>query len=336
MPDFGPAGPCPICRTYGASLASHAHRDAYHLLCGNCGEHIICGSALAQLRADMATVEQVALRAHAVFKIKADVVISVDQLERLATTGKLPDAGECIDNLVLLLADASSPGTYVPMRLHTMKAAIGVAYEHAAQWVIDEALGMGLLERTIHDQAQDEFDAVYRLKLAGWTHRDKLLKNGHGSSHAFMAMDFNEADIRDFFSQHLQGAVRQTDFELRTTDHPGKTAGLIDNRMRVDLRTSRFVVCDLTHGNRGAYWEAGFAEGIGRPVFYICQRKVLADRTHKDHPHFDAAHQPIVAWDPTDPAPSLAELKAMIRATLPAEARMEDPAGDAGARPGQP
>ena len=324
MPDFAPGGDCPICRTRGASLASDAHRDAYHLQCGNCGEHIISGSTLAQLRADMANFEQVALRAHAVFKIGADVVISVDQLERLATTGKLPDAGECIDNLVLCLADASAPGTYVPMKLHTMKAAIGVAYDHAAQWVVAEAIGMGLLDKTVGDHAQDEFDAVYRLRLAGWKHRDKLLQDGHGSRHAFMAMDFNYVDIRDFFSQHLQVAVAQTGFELRTTDHPGKTADLIDNRMRVDLRTSRFVVCDLTHGNRGAYWEAGFAEGIGRPVFYICRKDVLASTDKDTRPHFDAAHQAIVAWDPADPAPGLAELKDMIRATLPAEATMED------------
>lgn len=150
------------------------------------------------------------------------------------------------------------------------------------------------------------------------------MRAGARSRHAFMAMDFNEDDIRDYFNQHLRGAVAQTGFQLRTTDHPGKTADLIDNRMRVDLRTSRFVVCDLTHGNRGAYWEAGFAEGIGRPVFYICRRDVR-DSTDKDtRPRFDAAHQAIVAWDSTDPAAGLAELKDMIRATLPAEATMED------------
>ena len=41
--------------------------------------------------------------------------------------------------------------------------------------------------------------------------------------------------------------------------------------MRVQIRASRFVICDLTHGNRGAYWEAGFAEGIGRPVIFVCE-----------------------------------------------------------------
>ena len=122
----------------------------------------------------------------------------------------------------------------------------------------------------------------------------------------------------------MRPAVKAAGFDLRTTNDDHKTAGSIDNRMRVELRTSRFVVCDLTHGNRGAYWEAGFAEGLGRPVFYLCRADVLKDRQHPDHPHFDTAHQLIIGWDPAAPAEGMAELKAVIRATLPAEAKMED------------
>ena len=99
---------------------------------------------------------------------------------------------------------------------------------------------------------------------------------------------------------HLQRAVAATGFDRRTTDHrpPGQD-------------------------NRGAYWEAGFAEGIGRPVIYTCRQDVRTSTDKDTRPHFDAAHQAIVAWDPADPAPGLAELKAMIHATLPAEARTD-------------
>ena len=49
-------------------------------------------------------------------------------------------------------------------------------------------------------------------------------------------------------------------------------AGLIDDRLRVEIRTSRFLIADLTHENAGAYWEAGFAEGLGKPVIYTCEK----------------------------------------------------------------
>lgn len=337
MPDFAPAGECPVCRTPGVQQASHATRDAYHLNCGNCGKHIISGTAMAQLKADMASPEQVALRAHGFFKIGAETIVGSEQLDRLGKTGDLPGASECIDNLLIHLATLGRPGQEVQMQARSLQAAVGAVSGDSTIWVLQEAAAAGLIQTEPFTQAESYLrPRKFLLTAAGWAHRASLMRAGAGSRHAFMAMDFNQADIRDYFSQQLQGAVAQTGFELRTTDHPGKTADLIDNRMRVDLRTSRFVVCDLTHGNRGAYWEAGFAEGIGRPVFYICRRDVLDSTDKATRPHFDAAHQAIVAWDPADPAPGLAELKAMIRATLPAEARMEDPAGDVGARPGQP
>jgi hypothetical protein len=59
-------------------------------------------------------------------------------------------------------------------------------------------------------------------------------------------------------------------------------------------------------------------------VFYTCRSNVLADRMHLDHPHFDTAHQLIIPWDRERLSAAMQELKNVIRATLPAEARMED------------
>jgi hypothetical protein len=75
---------------------------------------------------------------------------------------------------------------------------------------------------------------------------------------------------------------------------------------------------DLTHDNRGAYWEAGFAEGAGRPVIYTCKKG------HIPAVHFDRNHHLIVEWDPDDLPKTAARLKATIRATMPAEAKLTD------------
>ena len=39
------------------------------------------------------------------------------------------------------------------------------------------------------------------------------------------------------------------------------------------IRDAKFVIADLTHDNNGAYWEAGYAEGLGKPVIYICEKE---------------------------------------------------------------
>ena len=51
-------------------------------------------------------------------------------------------------------------------------------------------------------------------------------------------------------------------------------SGVIDNIMRVRIRDSAFVIADLTHDNRGAYWEAGYAEDLEKPIIYICEKRL--------------------------------------------------------------
>src|SRR5207248_916726 len=91
-------------------------------------------------------------------------------------------------------------------------------------------------------------------------------------------------------------AVRQCGFDLYRLDDRPK-AGVIDNRMRVEIRAAKFIVCDLTDENRGAYWEAGFAEGAQKPVFYTCEK----GKFEATKPHFDTEHMFTIRWDADDP-----------------------------------
>ena len=102
----------------------------------------------------------------------------------------------------------------------------------------------------------------------------------------------------------------------------GPRDGLIDVRLRLEISTSRFMIADLTHQNNGEYWEAGVAEGIGRPVIYTCRKNVFEDP--KTKPHFDTNHYLTVVWDPENPAAAAEQLKTVIRVTMPTEAALND------------
>jgi hypothetical protein len=152
--------------------------------------------------------------------------------------------------------------------------------------------------------------------MAGWL-RYEVLKQGHVESRrVLMAMQFGDADL-DYMVMHcFSPAVSRAGFELRTITEK-QPAGLIDDQLRVALRT---FVADLTHGNNGAYWEAGFAEGLGRPVIYTCRHLEWTKRAS----HFDTNHLVTVIWDIAKRAEAETKLTATIRATLPAEAAMTD------------
>jgi nucleoside 2-deoxyribosyltransferase len=134
-----------------------------------------------------------------------------------------------------------------------------------------------------------------------------------------MAMKFGDPELDGVVENCFKPAIARTGFVLnRLTD--GQPAGLIDDQLRVAIRTSRFLISDLTHANNGAYWEAGFAEGLGRPVIYTCRKAEWDERKT----HFDTNHLVTIIWDRDNLETAATNLTATVRATLPAEAKMTD------------
>ena len=106
-------------------------------------------------------------------------------------------------------------------------------------------------------------------------------------------MQFNEPDLESFVWDVVKPEVKDaTGYDLVDMRDVSK-AGIIDNIMRVRIRDAKFVIADLTHGNNGAYWEAGYAEGLGKPVIYICEKKKFESN---DGTHFDTNHCTTVIW----------------------------------------
>ena len=88
----------------------------------------------------------------------------------------------------------------------------------------------------------------------------------------------------------------------------------------MEIRASRFVVAEISQHNNGAYWEAGFARGLGKPVIYMYNKHI----GKSDRPHFDVGSDLYIPWEEDKPEKAADDLKAVIRATLFGEAVMED------------
>jgi hypothetical protein len=176
-------------------------------------------------------------------------------------------------------------------------------------------LAKGLAEEGYLYPRPSQYDNSVGLTFKGWRRYGELRRARVDSRLAFMAMPFGHDQLNQVFNA-FRTAVADTGFELRRIiDDP--PAGLIDDRLRVEIRKSRFMICELTNSNPGAYWEAGFAEGLGRPVIYSCEKSFFdAKQTH-----FDTNHCHTVLWVPEDLANAATRMKASIRATLPTEAK---------------
>jgi hypothetical protein len=315
--EAGSPDACPLCQTTLGQVPLASGTDAWLIQCRNCGHHRFSGTVTRMLGRERLDPIERAVLAHQINRLAHETTVTSEMVTRWRADPRLPDAMERIDLLVLYFASTHRPGERLSVPLADLRARLGCEDSAATHWVFAQAAGMGYVG---HEATSDR----HTLTARGWQRYRELMREGAGSTVAFMAMKFGDAELDTLFAQHLVPAVAATGFELRTVAGDHKTAGSIDNRMRVEIRTSRFMLCDLTHGNRGAYWEAGFAEGLGRPVIYLCRRDVLHDRAHVDHPHFDTAHQLITPWSPSTVEDDMAELKAVIRNTLPTEAKMQD------------
>ena len=68
------------------------------------------------------------------------------------------------------------------------------------------------------------------------------------------------------------------------------------------IRESRFLILDITDPNYGAYYEAGYALGLGKEVIICCSSDVFnKDYTNVENakyikPHFDILQKQVLIW----------------------------------------
>jgi hypothetical protein len=218
------------------------------------------------------------------------------------------------------------PGTPAPLNFEAYGAQMGVASIEGFKFVVDALIAQGLVEGRKVDWVETggptHVSGAYfaNLTMKGWARFEELSRQGGVGTRAFLAMKFGDPELDDLVKNHLRAAVLATGFTVRRLDDEPK-AGLIDDRLRLEIRQARFVLSDLTHANNGAYWEAGYAEGLGKPVIYLCKRSIFEDP--KTRPHFDTNHHLTIPWDPKTISDDMRQLKATIRFTFP-EAKQSD------------
>ena len=109
----------------------------------------------------------------------------------------------------------------------------------------------------------------------------------------FVAMWFNDC-TKEAYEKGILPGVKDAGYKpyrVDKDDHIDK----IDDKIIAEIRRSRFIVADFTHGGEGArggvYFEAGFALGFGKPVFYTCRKDQI------ENVHFDTRQYNHILWE---------------------------------------
>jgi len=312
---------CPVCEEpLNSEPRFEPNSNNARYECANCGTFVITALAANEMDAILKK-NQIArtILSHTLRKMQANgTPLLTENLFKKIIERPLPTAPEQCDNLILWFGNnLSYSGHRVWINPTTHRAVLGAVNAYAFGQVILHLEKKGLLEFDMIKNGL--FNAHATLSVDGWAYYDKLRQKNPQSRVAFMAMQYGNQDLDRLVKDVFKPAVSKTGFDLRRLDE-NQRAGLIDDRLRVEIRNARFMIADLTDDNQGAYWEAGFAEGLSKPVIYICEEKKFKEKKT----HFDTNHHLTVRWDKDSPQDAAEELKATIRATLPDEARMTD------------
>ena len=319
---------CTFCLSRVPRAESQArYGDIMEVRCPCCGTYRITGTMIDVLPHWDLTQTQWGAIAYELKRMTARAEpprLDRDVLCALRETARLPHPDQILDDFILWAGSHSRwPGDAFNVAFETHRTLLGAVDESAFNYMTDWISQSGYFSGSVLPTAMINLYPSCSLAPPGWQRFRELIVIGSTRRYGFMATKFGNEQVDAVIRDHFVPQVALAGFELKRLDE-GQPAGLIDDQLRVRIRQARFLVCDLTHGNRGAYWEAGFAEGLGIPVIYTCRRDVFDNASDPCHPHFDAAHWVTVPWEPETPAEAATKLKAIVRATLPAEARLED------------
>ena len=307
-------GKCPICQM-DATIRDVANPRASDIDCRNCGRFLIALPAQEHLAATLEKFEKGQARlSHAIRKNQSNPPFMLRDVERQIENTPLPPPHEQADILILWLGEKSRGyGQNHPLVPQELQALIGAWGEQNVVAILEHLCSTQLLKESASGSSK------FGLTMSGWELFQELSIQSKDSRTAFMAMKFNEPTLDGAYRECFKPAVQQAGFELARLDE-NPSAGLIDDRLMVEIRKARFVVSDLTFCNLGVYWESGFAHGLGKHVFYTCNQNYFDNKK----PHFDINHHHIVLWTPDDFEQAEKKLTAAIRNTLTSEAKMSD------------
>lgn len=308
---------CPVCRDVTVSREiPHGLRTYFD--CESCGyfaaSSSVLGTALTLDARRLSPVQYAAL-SHRIRQMCDQMdeapLITTDTINRNEL--RLPSPAVQASNIIRYFGDqVAETGEPAKNPAKSFTAKIGAPNRAAALRIVRQLADAGslMIANRAYQSTADEPDGI-DLTLQGWEIWENEKRGKFAGRYGFMALKFGDKELDDFQRTVIKPATLNLGFVLEDMRDAAK-AGIIDNVMREKIRDAAFVLVDLTHANLGAYWEAGYAEGLGKPVLYLCKKSVFSE----NGTHFDTNHCTTVMWDAADHQAFVDELTATLRRSL--------------------
>lgn len=137
----------------------------------------------------------------------------------------------------------------------------------------------------------------------GWLRIDELQRVIDYNKNVFVAMSF--ADEAKQTREAIRQGIISAGYSPKFIDEVIHNHQIVPEMLRL-IRESRFLILEISDPNYGAYYEAGYALGLGKEVIVCCSKDVFTKSYETEEeqkyqkylrPHFDIAQKQILVWN---------------------------------------
>lgn len=276
---------CPVCRIAQFDIVDELERgNRLEIKCARCGPYVIGKMAIFRLNAASAPDHVLSgwIRHREIQGTEAPTILqeNLEQIRQWLPSFSVSDRPvELLSSLATLSRHA---GASYQGNVHSDTSLAWAQNEDEFQ------LHLGTLLRRGFVSLEMEAEGNYRASLTaeGWEQVERgsalILPRG------FVAMSFADSML-PVWTDGLRQGIEAAGYVAHRVDSEPHVQR-IDQKIVADIRTSKFVVVDVTEQKQGAYFEAGLALGFGKTVIWTVREDDLKNV------HFDTRQYAHIVW----------------------------------------
>lgn len=282
---------CPVCKLDEQHVRASDYGERLSLECQRCGKFTITATAAA-----MADSRELGAKLSAWIRERSEsgsVIPEINSNTLRDVETALPNYRVSEKQLLLLRAlerRTTFPGQIVEIIPPFDYPLAWAAGEDELRYLLRSLLERNLVRRTDGPpDLADSFVFKFQIAPAGWTFLDEHERPAVISDQVFVAMSF-APELKSAWENAIRPALVRAQFRPYRVDAEPHI-DRIDTRIITEIKNSRLLVADVTQQRPGVYFEAGYALGLGLPVFWCVRSDDLKNV------HFDTRQYNHIVWD---------------------------------------
>ena len=282
---------CPICKLDKQDVKVWDHGERLSLECDRCGKFTITSTA-----ASMAESRDLGSKLTAWIRDRSESTAQVPEINSNTlkeVEAALPFYRVTEKQLLLLRAferRTKFPGQHIAVVSDLDYPLAWAGSEDEFTYLLRSLIERNLIRRTDGPaDLSDSFAYEFEITATGWDFLEEHERPSVITDQVFVAMYFSE-DLNPAWESGIKPALIKAGYRPYRVDAEPHI-DRIDTKIITEIKNSRFLVADVTKQRPGVYFEAGYALGLGLPVFWCVRSDDL------ENVHFDTRQYNHIIWD---------------------------------------